>query len=150
MTMPDPQTVNEGGLAAALDRFATATERLVRQQELTRSDARDADPVRQAEHAALRRPLRKLPFGSWVRGVPGLGAIFETKVPVRFWATSEGRIDVCCPCGATPHPDAWPEPCTGAEHHSCPRWYLFDGRDVRVAFSPKGGAPTPEEEIAEQ
>lgn len=139
-------------LGDAIDNLAEITKALRDDRRRERTDERYADPEFQAEIAAKRRPLRKMPFAAFVRAVPDLGAAFQTKVPSNFWSlmgAEEGRaarIDVLCPCGATPHPVDYPSPCPGAERNACPRWYLYDARDVRVAFSPPRGAPTPQPE----
>lgn len=136
-------------LAAALERLADVLGRDVSDRRQRDRDAKYADPEFQAELEALRRPLRKMPFGAFVRSVPGLGEAFAVKVPSNFWALNEGVVDVSCPCSALPHPDQWPAPCPGAERNGCPRWYLFDGENVRVAFSPRGGAPAPQDDDLE-
>lgn len=134
-------------LAAALERFAAVLDRDVTDRRLRDAAARDADPGFRAELAARRRPLRKMPFGAFVNQIPEIASAFEVKVPGNFWTISEGRVEVPCPCkGATVYPTQWPAPCPAAERTGCQRWYVFDGENVRVAFSPKGGAPTPQED----
>lgn len=130
-------------LAEALERLAGVLERDVHDRHRRDLDAKYSDPGFLAEIEARRRPLRKIPFGAFVSRIPDLAAAFQVKVPGQFWALMEGRVDVACPCGATPHPGDWPEACPGAEHNACPRWYVFDGEDVRVAFSPPRGTPVP-------
>lgn len=133
-------------LAAAIDRLAAATEADARERREAAQRARHENPEFRADLEALRRPLRKMPFGAFVSRIPELADTFEVVVPTNFWSLMEGRIDVACPCGATPHPGEWPAPCYGVEGKDCPRWYVYDGRDVRVAFSPKGGAPVPQDD----
>lgn len=125
---------------SALNRVADELERLGRSWR--RSQLRD-DPLLVAEAEARGRPLRKPPFAAYARGIPELAEAFQTKVPTNFWTTVEGRHEVACPCGNTPAVTTFPAPCGSAE---CPRWYVYDERDVRVAFSPKGGAPVPQDD----
>lgn len=124
-------------LAVAIDRLAAAQER-----DTIERRARDNRAVTEAGYAARRRPLRKMPFAAFIPRIPELAEVLQLKVPTSFWANTGSEIDVACPCGATPHPGEYPAPCPGAD---CPRWYVYDGRDVRVAFSPRGGAPVPED-----
>lgn len=138
-------------LAAALDRLAGAVERDASDRRKRDWDRKYSDPEFVAEVEARRRPLRKMPFGAFVRNIPELAETFTVTVPGNFWTQIEGRVEVPCPCkGATVHPTEWPAPCPAAERTSCPRWYLFDGENVRVAFSPRGGAPTPQDDEVEQ
>lgn len=138
-------------LAAALERLAGVLEVDVRNRRSRDWDRKYRDPEFVAEVEAKRRPLRKMPFGAFVHRIPELAEAFTVKVPGNFWTHMEGRVEVPCPCkGATVHPTEWPAPCPAAERTSCPRWYLFDGEDVRVAFSPRGGAPTPQDDEVEQ
>lgn len=138
-------------LAEALDRLGRTLDADVRDRRRRDAEARERDPEFQAELEAKRRPLRKWPFAAVVRGIPELAGAFQTKVPGNFFTISEGRVEVPCPCkGATVFPALTPSPCPAAERTGCPRWYVFDGEDVRVAFSPRGGAPTPQDEPVEQ
>lgn len=134
-------------LAESLERLAGVLEADVRGRKQRDLDRRYSEPEFVAELEARRRPLRKMPFGAFVRNVPELAETFITKVPGNFWTVIEGRVEVPCPCkGATVHPTPWPAPCPAAERTGCPRWYLFDGEDIRVAFSPRGGAPVPQDD----
>lgn len=134
-------------LASAIEALASVAAGYRRDRIQERRDALRADPEMQAEFEAKRRPLRKMPFAAFVPQIPEIAEAFRVKVPGNFWSVTEGRIDVPCPCkGATVNPTSWPAPCPAVERTGCPRWYVFDGRDVRVAFSPRGGEPTPQPE----
>lgn len=134
-------------LADALDRLGSTLDADVRDRRRRDAEARERDPEFRAELEAKRHPLRKWPFAAVVRGIPELAEAFQTKVPGNFFTVIEGRVEVPCPCkGATVYPALEPAPCPAAERTDCPRWYVFDGEDVRVAFSPRGGAPTPQDD----
>lgn len=134
-------------LAGALERMTEVAEGLLQDRRRAAMEAHWEAPEARAEREAKRRPLRKMPFGAFVRSIPDIAEAFVTKVPGNFWAYNEGLVTVPCPCkGATVYPRQWPAPCPAAESTGCPRWYLFDGEDVRVAFSPVGGAPSPQDE----
>lgn len=132
-------------LADAIGNLADVAEHFRQDRAAERREARYTDPELVAEFESKRRPLRKMPFGAFVRNIPDIAEAFRVKVPSNFWTDFEGRVEVPCPCkGATIHPTQWPAPCPAADRTGCPRWYLYDGENVRVAFSPKGGAPTPQ------
>ena len=131
-------------LAAAIGALAGAVDAVRRDRREERLEARYSDPAFLAEQEARRRPLRKMPFGAFVAGIPDLAEAFQAKVPGNFWTVIEGEVQVPCPCkGGIAAPRRWPEPCPAAERTGCPRWYVYDGRDVRVAFSPRGTEPVP-------
>lgn len=136
------------GILTKLDRsiagLDAALRDVTRERHLDRLRAEYEDPEFRANLEAHRAPLRSaFSFAAVARGIPEMAEAFQTKVPSNFWSMMEGRLDVLCPCKAIPHPGIFPEPCPGEE---CPRWYVYDGRDVRVAFSPRGGAPVPQDD----
>jgi hypothetical protein len=72
--------------------------------------------------------LRHFSFLSCCRAIPHLHEQFARHVPPEFWALVEDAAEVCCPCGHTPRvPYAIPTAC------DCDRWFLYEGRGVRVA-----------------
>jgi hypothetical protein len=73
--------------------------------------------------------LAKFGFVQCLRAVPHLHEQFLTRIPPEFWTlVEEGVAEVCCPCGHSPRvPYAIPTAC------ECNRWFLYEGRGVRVA-----------------
>lgn len=96
-------------------------ERLRRRQERALAIAGDSRP-------------RRMTFWTFVRTIPGLAALFDTVVPQNLWAlVDDGEAELPCPCGEDIHlPEGRPVEC------SCGRFFVFDGDEIRVAFSPRG------------
>jgi hypothetical protein len=73
--------------------------------------------------------LRRVSFAVMARAIPRLHEQFLTRIPAGYWTViEEGVVQVRCPCGHKPLvPYAIPTPC------ACERWFLYEGRGVRVA-----------------
>jgi hypothetical protein len=107
---------------------------------------RDREPL-SAAIELLRRAPRHTNF-SHVTNLPALVAPFQIVVPGNFWAhTGPDEVEVSCPCGEIPRMSSGvPLVCGGPD---CPRAYLYTGKDVLVAFSPRGTEPVPEPDLDE-
>jgi hypothetical protein len=72
--------------------------------------------------------LHRISFLTYCRAIPHLHEQFLTRIPPEYWALDEDTARVSCPCGHAPRaPYAIPTAC------QCGRWFLYDGRGVRVA-----------------
>lgn len=82
----------------------------------------------------MREPIapRVISFAGYCHAILGLHQQFLTIIPPQFWTLAvDGVAEVCCPCGHAPMvPYAIPTSC------ECDRWFLYDGRGVRVARYP--------------
>ena len=121
-------------LREAMDLFRDAIDR---QSELLRALAEPELERRRERHdralaiAADPRP-RRMTFWTIARSIPGLAELFDTVVPQNLWAlVDDGEAELPCPCGEDIHlPAGRPVEC------SCGRFFVFDGDEIRVAFSP--------------
>lgn len=139
------------------ERLAAATEALVdlgRQTLAERrrdaEDRREEERQREKNRPGSRRPdLFKIPFQTYMQAAPQLAQAFSRTIPPEFWALdSDDAAVISCPCGATPTAKQGVAEWCGAsdwveedrerdpERDGCGRAYLFDGENVRVAFSP--------------
>ena len=113
------------------------TEAIDRQSELLRAlAAPELERRQQRQDRALAiagdpRP-RRMTFWTIARSIPGLVDLFDTVVPQNLWAlVDDGEAELPCPCGEEIHlPEGRPVEC------SCGRFFVFDGDEIRVAFSP--------------
>ena len=121
-------------LREAIDLFRDAIERqtvtlnALAEPELERRRRRQD---RALAIAADPRP-RRMTFWTIARSIPGLAELFDTVVPQNLWALAgDGEAELPCPCGEAIHlPEGRPVEC------SCGRFFVFDGDEIRVAFSP--------------
>jgi hypothetical protein len=113
------------------------TDAIDRQSELLRALAEpELERRRRGQDRALAvaadpRP-RRMTFWTIARSIPGLAELFDTVVPANLWAlVDDGEAELPCPCGEAIHlPAGRPVEC------SCGRFFVFDGDEIRVAFSP--------------
>ena len=123
-------------LREAMDLFRDAIERqsvtlaALAAPELERQRRRDDRALRVA---ADPRP-RRMTFWTFAASIPGLAALFDTVVPQNLWAlVDDGEAELPCPCAEVIHlPAGRPVEC------ACGRFFVFDGDEIRVAFSPRG------------
>lgn len=124
--------------ASHLGRIADSLEKLT-----------DRRPPRVGHSNPDCRQFNIVDFARAVRGPEGdLIAAFNKRVPDEYWSQDVRdafpaplpTAVISCPCGATPEAVAGkPVVC------ECERAFVFDGRSVRVAFSPEPNRPTPVE-----
>jgi hypothetical protein len=102
---------------------------------------RNREPLMEAIELE-RRGLRHTRF-SHVANLPAMVAPFSIVIPGNFWLhVAADEVEVACPCGSEPRMHSGvPVVCSGEE---CPRAYLYTGREVLVAFSPRGTEPVEE------
>lgn len=133
-------------MADAWERAADGLEALVgvlqRREELIRRERQEAELRERRERAGCDagEPRRPPYLETVLRR--GLAAAFVRVVPAEFWARAldgdEARVS--CPCGETPAALAGTtKTCV------CERCYLYDGAQVRVAFSPLDESETEQE-----
>ena len=123
-------------LREAMDLFRDAIER----QTVTLNALAEPELERRRQRqdralaiAADPRP-RRMTFWTIARSIPGLAELFDTVVPQNLWAlVDDGEAELPCPCGDDIHlPAGRPVEC------ACGRFFVFDGDEIRVAFSPRG------------
>jgi hypothetical protein len=74
----------------------------------------------------------------WLRAVPGMINFFERRVPPEFWAAEADPmgvevITIACRCGEEPVL-RWRLRSYSIEECPCGRFFMHDGRDVRVGY----------------
>ena len=121
-------------LREAMDLFRDAIDR---QSEMLRALAEpELERRRQRQDRALAiaadpRP-RRMTFWTIARSIPGLAELFDTVVPENLWAlVDEGEADASVPVRGGHSPPRGPP---GGVR--CGRFFVFDGDEIRVAFSP--------------
>jgi|tagenome__1003787_1003787.scaffolds.fasta_scaffold17622738_1 hypothetical protein len=101
------------------------------------SDYRNAsfDELHAAEKNAQRNPLRRPLRGLTVVAMSCIPEAWEVEIPGHHWEEDREteEIVVRCKCTAEVRLDAVlvPVACEG-----CPRFFLYDGTNVRVALTP--------------
>jgi hypothetical protein len=113
-------------VAKALNRVAGAIE-----------DHNARDSI--AERAADVRALRDLPRvrTAMARGVAVAlvrAGAYHTAIPRAAWRATKGSVVVTCNCGAE---HEFAAEVAVPQDAPCGRWFMFDGRDVRVAIRPQ-------------
>lgn len=103
-----------------------------------RSRERAETPEALANRRAMREPMRKI--RPTVLMVPALAVPFRNggvEIPGEYWSQSDiGAAIVACPCRLEPEVELGvPRIC------DCGRGYLYTGKTVLVAFSPKATLP---------
>lgn len=134
-------------LSEALNRLADVAELQLQatREQMARDSRRDMQermsrPEFRAEFAAKQRPLRPMGAAAIYRGIPGLGSLFTGRVPPEFFTqTSAELLTVCCPCGGEHEVGLRGFPHAGG----CGRYFMYDGEEVRVAFTPEPEAVEP-------
>ena len=121
-------------LREAIDLFRDAIERQTLTLDVLAEPERERRRQRQDRAMAIAadpRP-RRMTFWTFVRTIPGLAELFDTVVPQNLWAlVDDGEAELPCPCGEEIHlPEGRPIEC------ECGRFFVFDGDEIRVAFSP--------------
>lgn len=146
-----------------LHRLADVLERIAADQAAERAADRERQrPLGELERAAYELKIERLKHGGRDTGEPRqinvltiyeavqdeaggrLLENFSRKIPAGAWVEVEsGAAEIACPCGEECLVQmAVPKMCDEAaagdepEKARCPRAYLWDGADVRVAFSP--------------
>lgn len=71
-------------------------------------------------------PVREVTF---VRAIPGMAEQFRKAVPAEFWGREGNAAVVSCVCGTSTRVE-------GLTSCRCDRFFLFTGREVRVARYP--------------
>lgn len=98
--------------------------------EVTEAEAERLTAANDAAIRMHRQTPRPIDFLACCRAVPGLALQFSP-IPESYWSRSGTDVVVACPCGASPVAVyAVPVAC------ECDRWFLNDGRNVRVARYP--------------
>lgn len=117
-------------LADAIDRQSVALEPIAAEHERRRRAELDRAIVNQT-------PPQRMSFFRIAGGVAGLAALFDTVVPPDFWTLVDAHtVEISCPCGESPSaPMGRPVEC------ACERFFVYDGDDVKVAFSPREKPP---------
>lgn len=136
-------------MSETLERIADVLERIEeRQQHQSLAERTREEECREQERrsriGADTGEPRQLSIVPVANAIPGLLQNFSRRIPGVAWAeVDDGVVEIACPCGGECRVQITvPRMCDRAaagdhpETARCPRAYLYDGRDVRVAFSP--------------
>lgn len=89
-------------------------------------------PALNRYHVVHGKMPKRIGFIEAARRMPWLARTFQKVVPQVAVTIVENEATVACPCGGKPAIAVnRVEPCPG----ECGRWFMFDGRRVRVARS---------------
>lgn len=131
---------------------AEATEALVEAVNrqnllLERADRREEEALEDRRLERSLRPrfrnLRPLTSERMLMAVPGVLAEFGKEIPGEYWSQDGDAAVISCPCGAEPAVTIGHTlKCPGGEKEpDCNRWFLYAGREVRVARQTEAEEP---------
>ncbi len=83
-----------------------------------------------------RKQPKRLGFVEHARRMPWLMRYFTKQVPGEFFIRVGDTAVIACPCKAS-DPRVPINIVTRCDGDGCGRWFLFDGRNVRVAREPQ-------------